>query len=237
MNLGGMMSKQLVNIIIPLYNQSEYIVDCIDSILAQSFKDWTATIINDCSTDRSGEIADKLAKVDKRISVIHHAKNMGLSATRNTGIAAARTEFVLPLDADDMISIHCVEKMLDAIRENKGDIIYSNIMQFGHSPGPIVMPDYDYDKEKIANQMVCCSMFRKKDWERVGGYDEEMKSGFEDWMYFLKLGHIGLKGYRIPELLFFYRTKKESMLTHAMAKKDKIIKQMHELYPEIWSIK
>lgn len=88
------------SIIIPVYNTSRYLPECIDNVLRQSFKDYEVLLIDDGSTDGSADICDQYAKKDERIKVIHK-ENGGLSSARNCGIEQACGEFLLFLDSDD----------------------------------------------------------------------------------------------------------------------------------------
>ena len=229
-----MSNNVAISIIVPLYNQGIYLGKCVQTVLSQTFKDYSVIIIDDCSTDGSGDVADKIAATDDRISVIHHAKNMGLSAARNTGIRAANSEYILPLDADDGIAVNMLERCYNMIEDGMGDIIYTDYQEFEESHNHVIMPEYCYDNLKHFNHMVCCSLYRKADWEEVGGYDETMRGGYEDWFFYLKMGAAGHYGYRIAEPLFAYRIKKNSMITEARKHHEELLKQMVTLRPDIW---
>ena len=101
-------------VIIPLYNKEMYIENAIKSILNQTFTDFELLIINDCSTDKSIEIASKFAL--EKVQIIHHKKNSGLAATRNTGIKKATSNYVTFLDADDLWKPHFLEKIFNLIQ-------------------------------------------------------------------------------------------------------------------------
>lgn len=223
-----------VTVVVPLYNHGIYLGKCIESVLKQTYTGYEIIIVDDASTDGSGVVADKIAETDERIKVIHHKENKGLSAARNTGIKAATTEYVLPLDADDGIANNYIERCLEAIDDGLGDQIYTDVQKFGEEEGFFIYPEYCFPELKEKNLFVSCNLYRKKHWEEVGGYDEEMKNGYEDWMFNLKMGHAGHFGYRIAEPLFAYRIKKQSMITETRKKHDEILKQMHKLHPEVF---
>lgn len=105
-----------VSIIIPVYNTAKYLPRCLDSILAQAHHNLEILLIDDGSTDQSGQIADDYAKEDKRIKVIHQA-NQGQSAARNTGLQAATGEYISFIDSDDEIAPAFIEKLLAAYGE------------------------------------------------------------------------------------------------------------------------
>lgn len=116
-----MQEKDLVTIIIPIYNVEKYVEKCLDSVIKQSYKNIEIILINDGSTDLSGKICEKYAKIDKRIKYIDK-KNEGVSKTRNLGIKMATGSFVIFVDADDYISEKCVETLYQQIIYNNADI-------------------------------------------------------------------------------------------------------------------
>ena len=97
------------SVIIPLFNKEEFIKDSLSSVLIQSFQDFEIIIINDCSTDLSLSIAKQFT--DKRIKIVEHSKNKGLSASRNTGIKIAKSDYIAFLDADDLWKPGFLEKI------------------------------------------------------------------------------------------------------------------------------
>lgn len=101
----------MVSIIIPVYNVEQYISQCIESIFAQTYTDFELILINDGSTDKSGEICDNYAKKDSRIHVFHK-KNGGVSSARNVGIEHATGEWINFIDSDDWISPDYLEKLM-----------------------------------------------------------------------------------------------------------------------------
>lgn len=110
-----------VSVIIPVYNTAKYLERCVKSIMRQSFTDLEIILINDGSTDNSGDICNRLRQQDSRIKVLHQ-ENMGLSRARNAGIDAAVGEYYLFVDSDDCVSPFYVEKLLNMCLENNTKI-------------------------------------------------------------------------------------------------------------------
>lgn len=117
------MSK--ISIIVPVYNVEKYLENCIESILNQTFKDYELILVNDGSTDKSGEICDDYKKKDSRIRVIHKA-NGGLSSARNEGLNVACGQYIGFVDSDDSIHPRMYEILYDLIQKYKADISYCN---------------------------------------------------------------------------------------------------------------
>ncbi|TWT25970.1 glycosyltransferase family 2 protein [Planomicrobium sp. CPCC 101110] len=106
-----MKSKKLVSIIVPVYNAEIYLANCIDSIRSQSYRDIELILVNDGSTDQSGELCEGYAQIDERVKVVHQA-NSGPSAARNKGIAAATGDFIQFVDSDDFIESDMTEELV-----------------------------------------------------------------------------------------------------------------------------
>ncbi|MGN6714461.1 glycosyltransferase family 2 protein [Anaerocolumna jejuensis] len=131
--------QKLVSIIIPVYNTSDYIKHCLDSVCSQTYRNLEIICIDDGSTDGSGEILDEYAKKDKRIVVIHQ-KNSGESTARNTGLLNMSGEFVGFVDSDDWIEPEMYENLVKFMQVYDVDIVASNYYK-----------DYDSKCEKMEN--------------------------------------------------------------------------------------
>lgn len=110
------------SVIVPVYNVKEYLPKCAASIFAQTEGDFELLLIDDGSTDGSGELCDALAEKDSRARVIHQ-KNQGLGGARNTGIEAARSDWLLFVDSDDWIEPEVLERTLAAGKKETADLV------------------------------------------------------------------------------------------------------------------
>ena len=121
--------KPFISVIVPVFNTEQYIEQCLKSIITQDFKDIEVIIINDGSTDASAEICNFFASQDNRLTVIHQ-KNMGLSGARNSGIRAAKGDYILFIDSDDFIGnvIHKIAKKLQDI--NCVDVMFLEAFKY-----------------------------------------------------------------------------------------------------------
>ena len=120
------MKECLVSIIVPIYNVGAYISRTIESVLAQTHTNFELILVNDGSTDNSGEICDKYASRDNRIKVFHQS-NAGAAAARKYGTEQASGKWLMFVDGDDMISIDCLESLLK-LDNNNYDIISGTII-------------------------------------------------------------------------------------------------------------
>ncbi|HPZ10642.1 MAG TPA: hypothetical protein PL110_21310, partial [Candidatus Eremiobacteraeota bacterium] len=117
------------------------------------------------------------------------------------------------MDADDKIGHEYMEKAVKILdKDSEIGIVYSRAEVFGSEQSEWNLPDYSPERILLENMIFASGFFRKKDWERVGGYRSVMKYGCEDWDFWLSLIEIKKKVYRIPEVLFYYRVRKDSMV-------------------------
>ena len=112
----------IISIIVPVYNTEQYLAKCLDSIVAQTFTDFEVLMIDDGSTDGSGEICDRYSQSDSRFIAIHQT-NQGVSASRNNGLNRAQGRYISFVDSDDYIHPQMLELLYEAIR--KGDYGFS----------------------------------------------------------------------------------------------------------------
>lgn len=110
-----------LSVIVPVYNVEKYLGKCVKSIIDQTFEDFELILVDDGSTDGSGDLCNELAKADKHIQVIHKA-NGGLSSARNSGLSRASGEYVSFIDSDDFIDVDMYAIMIEALERTKKDI-------------------------------------------------------------------------------------------------------------------
>ena len=113
---------ELISVIVPAYNVKPYLERCINSIINQTYRDLEIILVDDGSTDGTGELCDKLALVDSRIEVIHKI-NGGQADARNSGLDIASGEFVSFIDADDYIELDMYENMVTEMKDESVSIV------------------------------------------------------------------------------------------------------------------
>jgi glycosyltransferase involved in cell wall biosynthesis len=207
-------SKPDVSVIIPLYNLGMYLPEALDSIRKQTHPNWECIIVNDESTDNSGETAQKLIDEynDPRICLVHQ-QNKGLSGARNTGIRLAKGEFLVALDPDDSITADYFRIGCETLRKHS-DLgwVYPVTLQYGAMNRFWSFRAFDPLKLLARNINPCHAMQRKALWEDVGEYNEQMLRGYEDWDYWLTALEKGWRAELIPQIMLLYRKRKSSML-------------------------
>ncbi len=201
-----------VSIIIPCFNQAEFLEESVTSALKQTYTDIEIIIVNDGSTDSTSEIAQKIERENPIVELIETGNN-GLAAARNRGIKQAQGELILPLDSDDIIYPTYVEKAVEAFKRQRDlSIVYCNAEFFGGKSGQWKLDPFSLDRMLESNIIFCSGLFWKKDWKEVGGYDETFRSGWEDWDFWLRIIQLRNAVLKLDEVLFKYRVKDVSMI-------------------------
>ena len=199
-----------VTVIVPCYNQAQYLPEALASIQAQTLKEWECIIINDGSPDNTADVAREWVKSDLRFRYIEKP-NGGLSSARNAGIKAARGEFLQFLDADDLLESDKLAWQIQVLNHNLHiGIVYSDVRYFpAHAPHERRFSLFDPDEpwvepawldprpffEKLLedNTMaVNCPLLRRSVIDRVGLFDESL-SALEDWHYWLHCAAAGVR--------------------------------------------
>lgn len=128
------MCKNIVSVIIPVYKTEKFLKRCLDSILAQTYRDFEAILIDDGSPDRCGTICDAYAAKDKRLRVIHQT-NQGLSAARNAGLNICRGEYIAFVDSDDYVAPEFLQVTIEKLRNARADMVVFNAQYCGPQSG------------------------------------------------------------------------------------------------------
>ena len=214
----------LISVIVPCYNQAQYLDECLQSVLDQTYTDWECIIVNDGSPDHTEEIAKKWVEKDARFRYLSK-ENGGLSSARNAGIEIAKGEWILPLDADDKIGERYLE-LAEKEFEKSYTVIYCIGEKFGIETGLIKMEEFSLTNLATYNTFFASSFYKKDCWKKINGYDEQMIYGLEDWDFWISLLKNGGSAHKIPEICFFYRIKETSMVTELNNERRK---RMHDI--------
>ncbi len=146
-----------VSVIIPVFNVEEYIEASFSSVLNQTYGDIECLLVDDCGNDRSMDIVERMVSEhpSAAIRILHHPKNMGLSAARNTGLENSEGEYVFFLDSDDTITPNAIEEMVRLADEYGADVVDMNVSVFGGSYG-VLRP---YEKQGVLSSDQVTRMF------------------------------------------------------------------------------
>ena len=221
--------NDLISIIVPVYNVEKYIEKSISSVCMQTYSNLEIILINDGSTDNSGEICNKLAQQDTRIKVFHK-KNGGVSSARNLALANATGDYIGFVDPDDYIDPTMFEVLYQQLKKEDADVSSCNIMnvyesgetpQCGNPNLYFVMDKSRFLKEYLIGEIVpgsLCNKLIKK--EIVNQIEFKQKKVFEDAFYHLDLVRIANKFVVNTKPLYHYYHRGESLTTSSYTPED-----------------
>ena len=224
-----------VSIIVPCYNQELFLAETLESVKRQSYSNWECIIMDDGSTDNSKEVAHAFCEKDNRFHY-YYQNNQGLSATRNNGIKKSCGIYILPLDADDLIHKDYIAEAVDVLEKREDvKVVYCRAELFGEKTGEWELTDYSIEAMLNENCIFCTAMYRRADFDLTSGYNTNMKYGWEDWDFWLSFIELGLKPYKIPETLFYYRKHyHKSMLKKVPDFQKTLWKQIVNNHPKLY---
>lgn len=224
----------MISVIIPIYNVSPYITDCLQSVINQTYTDLEVLLIDDCGTDDSIQIAERIVQEYKgsiQFRILHHDRNRGLSAARNTGIDAAKGEYISFIDSDDYIVPNFYERMFDVMKMEDGDVgilacccntdtegIISDSF-FTNVDNKITLLPEEYVEAMLLTKvphMAWGKVFRRNIFDnirfRVGRNNEDVLFVLD---FFPEVEKRMIKTVIIPDRLYYYR-QREGSICHSV---------------------
>ncbi|MCC7528100.1 MAG: glycosyltransferase [Candidatus Melainabacteria bacterium] len=225
-----------VSIVIPCFNHWRYLSDAVESACNQTYPDIEIIVVDDGSQETP---SDELLEFLKTKNVLLlRTDRQGPSAARNHGIQNAQGHLILPLDADDKIAPTYIEKATTIFQDqdNTG-IVYCDAQYFGSRSDNWELPPYNFPDILFDNYIFSAALFKKEDWQRVGGYNANMAYGWEDHDFWLSIIELKKTVVRIPETLFYYRQENDSRTQRFTAQQkmemfEQMAKNHRDLYVE-----
>lgn len=218
--------EDLISIIMPCYNTGQYLKDSVDSVIAQTYKNWELLIIDDCSSDNSIDIIKSYS--DSRIKLLTNEKNSGAAISRNYGLREAKGRYISFLDSDDTWACDKLEKQLNFIKENNYAFVYCDyrICINGVWENVIRTAPNKINKRKIYNYCYFSTITVMYDREKVGLIQiADLKKNNDYAMWIQALSKVD--AYRQPECLAFYIKHENSV---SSGSKLKLIKHHYILW-------
>jgi hypothetical protein len=238
----------LVTVIVPLYNEERFLLACLTSIRRQRYRNLECMIVNDGSTDRSREIAVAFCKKDDRFRVVDQPENRGLSSSRNLGVEHARGKYVQFLDADDYLYPDAIWRRVLLLEKRNDEGVagaHCRIIQRQEDDSPRApfgssfLPAPGIDSDFIACRGDCpfnvhAALVRTEVVRRLGGFDESMKHGAEDWDLWQRIMRHGYTFLTADVCGGGYRQKRNSMIRTSPARHvGEAIRLIDEAYADI----
>jgi len=216
-------------VLMPAYNGEKYIEEAVRSVLSQSLSDWELILIDDYSQDRTWELAEKLAREDRRICLYRNRQNVGPARTRNRGLDLCRGDYVALLDCDDVWYPQKLEKQVALARETGADIVYCGYAIVDANGRrqcrDFTVPESTDVEATLVQSVISCStaLLDKRVTEQ---YRFPVDYYHEDLALWLRLLEDGMKAVGTPEILARYRIHRSSRACEKL----KVARRRWELY-------
>lgn len=222
-----------ISIIVPVYNIEKYIHRCVDSLLAQTYKDLEILLIDDGSSDNSGMICDQYAQADQRVKVVHQA-NGGVSRARQSGLDAATGSFIIHADPDDWVEATMCEKLIVKANEENADMVFCDYWLESAYPEVVSQKPNSFNSRDILRQIVSHQL-HGAGWNKLIRKDVITKYGCcftpadiyfcEDILFHARLLINDIKVSYLPEALYHYNISNNNSLTNTFSER-KIVSWM-----------
>lgn len=227
-----------ISIVIPSYNQGEYLEECIESAYNQTVSPLEILVVDDGSKDDSLAIARRyefkeFPMIESPVRVISQV-NKGLPSARNTGIMNAKGDYILFLDADDVLYENAIERFTAEISKTNADIVAPSFREFGKSDREVIIGGFTIEDLKAANRIGYFSCVRRAALLEIGGYNPKMKWGWEDWDLWFDLFKRGKSIAILQDILIKYRVKEKSMIHEANEHGQELYAQIQANHPTLW---
>jgi glycosyltransferase involved in cell wall biosynthesis len=210
------MLRPSLAIIIAYAGEQEYLDETMPSVFSC---DGVSEVVIGVDLSRTTKVEADLAwrkwqehGDDKNIPIkLVYSKIKGPSAVRNLAISESTSTYILPVDSDDRINSMYPANIIDILNENQNaGIVYGGAELFGESHGKWNLEQFSPERIVLENCIYATAGYRKQDWETVGGYDEDLIYGQEDWDFWLKILSLGREVKYIEETMFYYRIRSNS---------------------------
>lgn len=224
----------VASIIVPCYNKAIYLAETLDSVINQSFIDWECVIVNDGSIDDTELIAKGYCNKDSRFKYIYQ-KNSGVSSARNNGIKESSGKYILPLDSDDLLSRDYLSEAVSYLESHPGcKLVYPLVEFIGARTGQFILPEYSYEREIWQNLIVCSAVYRRPDYDKTSGYNDNMRKGLGDWDFWLSFLSETDTVKRLDITGLYYRIFPISRNTQTLDHKEELCRQIARNHPDIY---
>jgi glycosyltransferase involved in cell wall biosynthesis len=201
-----------ITVIITCYKEGTLLQEAIESLLNQRYQNWQCILVNDASDDKETNNICKSFESHPQFRIIWNPKNIGLSGSRNAGIAAVDDGICFCLDGDDRLPRDSLQIIAETFDKHPfTDFVYGDFREFGgrsqtHSPGVLSL-----ENMLLSQPIDGHSPFRRYVWEKIGGYAQELSWGNQDWDFWLSVFEAGFHGKYINEVLYEWRIRDDSM--------------------------
>jgi glycosyltransferase involved in cell wall biosynthesis len=224
-----------VSVVVSCFDLGSTLEEALASVEAQTLRDFEILVVDDGSRDP--ETLAVLGRIPAERARVLRTENRGLPAARNHGVRFAGGEYVCCLDADDRLHPEWLAKAVACLDADPGLAFASHWLRtFGDEEGDWKPTDCDFPALLDMNTVNGAALVRRSVWEAVGGQDETLREGCEDWDFWITLVERGQRGTILPEILFYYR-RREGSMSHALVGEThlRVYRELIERHPETFA--
>ncbi len=232
--------KPGISVVIPCYNQGEYLIEAIESVINQTYQNIEIIIINDSSNDDTLNIANKIKNKYQNfnIKLISNPQNVGLSESRNIGIRNSTFNFIYLMDGDDKIEPSTLEILYKFIKYKHASFVCPGMKKFGAINKSLWKSKININNQPFINNFHVVGLFKKEAWKDAGGFNPNMVYGWEDWDFSLSLLENKARIVDAAKPLYYHRRKEKSMMSSLWndeRKKRRMLIQLIKNHPRVYS--
>ena len=215
------MDKPLISVIIPCFNQGQFLEECINSITSKLTSNIEIIVVDDGSTEI--ETLNVLNSFPFQNCTLIRQENQGPSAARNNGIQISKADLFIALDADDILKSDFIDKAYNLINNNsKIGVVYGDCEYFGDKNG-LSIKQFNKYSQWYVNGLTVTALVRKELWKQCGGFDETMREGYEDWDFWIRAMQFNWIFEKMDVVSLAYRIKEKSTNSGAINKHDDLV--------------
>jgi GT2 family glycosyltransferase len=203
-------TRPATSFVVTCHDLGRFLDEAVDSLLAQTVQDFEIVVVNDGSTDPA--TCRLLADYRRDRTRVVHSERRGLPGARNLGVAHSVGRYLCMVDADDRLEPVYLERSLEAL-DGRPDLAFAShwLRAFGDESWEWTPTDCTFPALLHANTLNGAALLRREVFEQAGGFDEAFTDGCEDWEFWIRVVAAGHRGTIIPEFLFQYRRRSDSM--------------------------
>jgi len=224
-----------VSVVIPCFNYARFLPEAVESALSQAGVVVDVIIVDDASTDDSLAVAHRLAASDARVRVLAHPANAGPVRTFNDGLTLVSGEFLVRLDADDMLKPLMLERTVALLEANRSvSIAYTDWQVIGATSSILHAGPWELASMCVVNRIPYCSLYSRGVWAATGGYNPK-QSLWEDYDFWLACIERGVQGERVSEPLFLYRARPGTRTDDAEPRRAQLFRELARNHPALFT--
>lgn len=223
-----------VSVVVPCFNSAAYVSEAFASVVGQHLPGCELVLIDDGSTDDTVERIEQLIATTPLPTQFARQANAGVAAARNAGISLARGEFIVPLDADDLLAPGFLQAALAAAQATDADIVFPDRLEFGDIDRLCRAGPFELERLKRFNQLSYCALYKRSLWRKLGGYRSNV-SGFDDWDFWIGAAASGARALHLAGYPFRHRRRAGSQVHAVRTRYDTLYAQIILNHPRVFA--